>query len=242
MPDPRFFLDVALQAGVAVDLPAPIAHHASHVLRLRDGAPVVVFNGRGGEYHGRLTARGNAVELDAHDPVERESPVEISLVQAWIATDKLDWVVEKAVELGVTRILLWPGRRSVVQLDARRRTRRVERLRETVVAACCQCGRNRIPAVEAFDDLATALRTAAAGGTAGLVLQPDAQLPLAAAAVHGSAFALAVGPEGGFDDAELSLAASQGYRFARLGSRVLRTETAGLAAAAALQAVAGDFR
>lgn len=242
MPDPRFFVDAALQAGVSVDLPARVAHHASHVLRLREGAPVVVFNGRGGEYRGRLTARGDAVALDAHDPVERESPIGITLVQAWIATDKLDWLVEKGVELGVTRVLLWPARRSVVQLDAPRRARRVERLRETVVAACCQCGRNRIPAVEAFDDLATALRAAVAEGAAGLVLRPDAELALTAAASNATAFALATGPEGGFDDAELSLAARHGYRFARLGGRVLRTETAGLAAAAALQAVAGDFR
>jgi 16S rRNA (uracil1498-N3)-methyltransferase len=240
--DPRFYVDAPLHADTLVALPSGHAHHASHVLRLRDGAAVVLFNGRGGEYHGSLTQRGTQVALRAHDPIERESPIRITLVQAWIATDKLAWVVEKCAELGVARFVLCPARRSVVQLDATRRARRLERLRDTVVAACCQCGRNRLPEVEAVDDLATALATAAAGA-AGFVLHPDAPHSLAAAApAAGPAFAVAIGPEGGFDDAELALADRCGYRAVRLGGRVLRTETAGVAAAAALQAIAGDFR
>jgi 16S rRNA (uracil1498-N3)-methyltransferase len=238
---PRFYVDAALQAGGMVDLPAAVSHHAG-VLRLRDGAPVVVFNGRGGEYRARLAARATRCELLEHDPIERESPVAVALVQAWIAADKLDWVVEKAVELGVERVALWPAQRSVVQLDAARLAKRVARLREIVVAACSQCGRNRLPALDAFGDLAAAVQGASAGSTA-VVLHPDASQSLVQIARTGaSRFAVAVGPEGGFNESELAMAERSGACRVHLGPRVLRTESAGLAAVSTLQAVAGDFR
>lgn len=243
MSDPRFYVDAPLHANSLIELPSRVAHHAAHVLRLRDGAPVVLFNGHGGEYRGILMQRGSRVELQSYAPTERESPIRITLVQAWIATDKLDWVVEKCVELGVARFVLSPARRSVVQLDPVRRARRLERLRDTIVAACCQCGRNRVPQVEAVDDLAAAFATAVAAGGTGFVLQPEAPHSLAAVApLHGPTFVVAVGPEGGFDEAELALADRCGFRAARLGTRVLRTETAGVAAAVTLQATAGDLR
>jgi 16S rRNA (uracil1498-N3)-methyltransferase len=241
MADPRFFIETDLAAGTVVDLPANVAHHAAHVLRLRDGDPVVLFNGQGGESAGRLAARGRQVELTGHAAVERESPVAVTLVQALIATDKLEWVVEKATELGVARIVLAATRRSVVRLDAARLPRRVGRLREIAIAACCQCGRNRVPPIVAFGDLASALADAGAGAT-GLALQPDAPRSLVdvAAATPGP-IAVAVGPEGGFDVDEFDLARRAGFQLARLGPRVLRTETAGLAALAALQGTVGDF-
>jgi 16S rRNA (uracil1498-N3)-methyltransferase len=239
--EPRFFIETDLAAGVTVDLPANVAHHAAHVLRLCDGDPVVLFNGRGGESTGRLAARGRQVELTGHAAVERESPVAVTLVQAWIATDKLEWTVEKATELGVARIVLATTRRSVVRLDAARLSRRVERLREIAIAACCQCGRNRVPPIVAFGDLAAALADAGAGAT-GVALQPDASRSLVdiAAATPGP-LAIAVGPEGGFDADEFALLRRAGFELARLGPRVLRTETAGLAALAALQGTVGDF-
>jgi 16S rRNA (uracil1498-N3)-methyltransferase len=240
--EPRFFIEAALAAGRVVELPASVAHHAAHVLRLRDGDAVVLFNGQGGEFPGRLANRGQQVELTRHDPVEREPPVAVTLVQAWIATDKLEWVVEKAVELGVARIVLTATRRSVVRLDAARLARRVDRLREIAVAACCQCGRNRVPAIAAFGDLGSALSEAGAGAT-GLVLQPDAAHSLVEIAkATAGPVAIAVGPEGGFDADEFALVRRAGYQLARLGPRVLRTETAGLAAIAALQSTVGDFR
>ncbi len=241
MADPRFFIETDLAAGTVVELTANVAHHAAHVLRLRDGDAVVLFNGQGGEFPGRLATRGQRVELTRHDPVERESPVAVTLVQAWIATDKLEWVVEKAVELGVARIVLAGTRRSVVRMDAARLPRRIDRLREIAIAACCQCGRNRVPAIAAFGDLGAALDAAGAGAT-GLVLQPDA--PRSLIEIAGAApgpLALAVGPEGGFDADEFALVRRAGFQLARLGPRVLRTETAGLAALAALQSTVGDF-
>jgi 16S rRNA (uracil1498-N3)-methyltransferase len=241
MAEPRFFIETDLAAGACVDLPTEVAHHAAHVLRLREGDAVVLFNGRGGEFHGRLAARGKQAELTIHDPMERESPVAVTLVQAWIATDKLEWVVEKATELGVARIALTATRRSVVRLDPARLARRIDRLRDIVIAACCQCGRNRVPSVEAFGELGAALAEAGAGAT-GLVLQPEAPRSLVeiAAATPGP-IAIAVGPEGGFDADEFALVQRAGFQLVRLGPRVLRTETAGLAALAALQGTVGDF-
>jgi len=239
--EPRFFIETDLAAGTVVTLPADVAHHAAHVLRLREGDAVVLFNGQGGEFPGRLATRGQQVELTRHDPVERESSVAVTLVQAWIATDKLEWVVEKAVELGVARIVLTATRRSVVRLDVTRLPRRIDRLRDIAIAACCQCGRNRVPAIAASGDLASALAEAGAAAT-GLVLQPDA--PRSLVEIAGDArgpIAIAVGPEGGFDADEFAVVRRAGYQLARLGPRVLRTETAGLAALAALQGTVGDF-
>ncbi|MGZ9030686.1 MAG: RsmE family RNA methyltransferase, partial [Burkholderiaceae bacterium] len=134
-----------------------------------------------------------------------------------------------------------PARRSVVQLRGARLAKRMERLRDIVVAACCQCGRNRLPGIEAFSDLREGL-TRAVADAAGIVLQPDAEASLRDLAHSESAtFAIAVGPEGGFETTELALAVRAGYRPVRLGPRVLRTETAGLAALSTLQAVVGDF-
>jgi 16S rRNA (uracil1498-N3)-methyltransferase len=240
--DPRFFLDAELTVGASIDLPGSVAHHAAHVLRLRDADPIVLFNGRGGEYHAQLAARGSRAELTAHSAVERESAIAVTLLQAWIATDKMEWVVEKAVELGAAGIVLVPARRSVVQLDGARLAKRMDRLRDIVIAACCQCGRNRVPTIVACGDLREGLQQAAAD-SAGIVLQPDAEVSLGDLARSAPAsFAIAVGPEGGFDASELALAARHGYRSVRLGPRVLRTETAGLAAVSTLQAAVGDFR
>lgn len=238
----RFFVDGALDAGLRIELPDAIAHHALRVLRLRDGADIVLFNGSGGEFIARLIVDRASVraEILSHDPVERESPLAITLVQAWIGSDKLDWVVEKSVELGVNAIVVSPARRSVVRLQAERLPRRIEHLREVAKAACCQCGRNRLVEVTAAADLNTALRAAVADGRRGVLLDPASAVELADAADSAS-YALAVGPEGGFDAEEAAAAARLGFQGLRLGPRVLRTETAALAAIATLQAAAGDF-
>lgn len=240
----RFFIDAPLASDIQIELPPRVAHHALRVLRLRDGEPITLFNGHGGEFAGRLTIDGPRalVAIQAFDAVERESPLAVTLVQSWIATDKLDWVVEKSVELGVHSIVLTPAQRSVVRLADDRLVKRIERLRELIVAACAQCGRNHIPRVEATSTFTDALQAGLREGAVGLLLEPNGDVPLSEAGLSNRRFALAVGPEGGFDDDELALARQLGYRAHRLGPRVLRTETAGLAALAALQAVAGDFR
>jgi 16S rRNA (uracil1498-N3)-methyltransferase len=238
---PRFFVDAPLAAGGSIRLPADVAHHAMRVLRLDDGAPIVLFDGRGGEYAARLRAAGATVlaQVDAFDPTERESPLHLTLVQALVATDKLDWIVEKAVELGVDRILVAPVQRCVVRLDAARAARRVRHWADVARAACCQCGRNRIPSVEFFGSFGSVLAALPAEGPR-LMLLPTAGQDLCSAMAGGRAV-LMVGPEGGFAENEIAQAAQAGFVTVRLGPRILRTETAGLAALAALQAMSGDL-
>ena len=238
---PRFFVDVPLAGGETVALPADVAHHALRVLRLRHGAPIVLFNGRGGECAASLSVEGSTAlaRLGAFAAIERESPLRLTLVQALVATEKLDWIVEKAVELGVARILVVPMQRSVVRLDAARAARRMRHLNDVAVAACCQCGRNRVPSVEFVHGLDAALAAVPADAPR-LLLLPGAARDLCAAAAVDRA-ALMVGPEGGFAEDEIAQAGRAGFVTVSLGPRVLRTETAGLAAIAALQAACGDF-
>jgi 16S rRNA (uracil1498-N3)-methyltransferase len=238
----RFFVDEPLEVNTKVALPERIAHHAVRVLRLRDADSIVLFNGTGGEFGARLSVSGSHAHalVDTFSAVEREATLPMTLVQSWVAADKLDWIIEKAVELGVHSILLAPAQRSVVRIAGDRLNKRVDRLRELIVAACAQCGRNRIPSIEASPTLAVSLQTALSGDMRGILLHPEAELPLVRAPLS-DGVAVAVGPEGGFDDEELALACRLRYGLYCIGPRVLRTETAGLAALAALQAIAGDF-
>jgi 16S rRNA (uracil1498-N3)-methyltransferase len=232
---PRFHVDGKLAVGTRVELPAAVAHHALRVLRLRAGDALTLFDGRGGEYAAQLDEGGQAL-IEGFDAVERESPLALTLIQALIANDKLDWVIEKAVELGAARILIAPTERSVIRLAGDRLARRQAHWREIVVAACCQCGRNRLPEIAFASSWRDVLASADAGQR--FVLAPDADDALASAA--GAATAIAIGPEGGLTATELKLAVQHGFRAVHWGPRVLRTETAGLAALAALQTLHGD--
>jgi len=241
---PRFYVDADLCIERTIALPAEIAHHAVRVLRLRDGDGVTLFSGRGGEFEGRLRLDGPhaSARLGGFHDVERESPLPVTLIQSWVATEKLELIVEKAVELGVASILLVPAARSVVHLDGARRERRLQRLKEIVVSACCQCGRNRLPGVEAAASLQEGFASALGQGVTGILLDPNDGVSLASIASGAQPVALAVGPEGGFTETERALAERMGFRAMRLGPRILRTETAGLAGLAALQALHGDLR
>jgi len=244
MPLARFYVDADLVPDEETPLPPEVAHHAVRVLRLREGAAITVFNGRGGEFSGHLRIEGaRAWAMPEHfDPIERESPLAVTLVQAWVATDKLEWIVEKAVELGVAALILVPTVRSVVQLDEPRRARRLWRLQELIIAACCQSGRNRIPGIRAAITLQQGLELALADGSRGVLLDPHSGESAADPLAGVDRIALAVGPEGGLDERERALATSLDFRPMRLGPRILRTETAGLAGLTALQVLAGDLR
>jgi 16S rRNA (uracil1498-N3)-methyltransferase len=238
---PRFFVDAALSVGESLALPADVAHHALRVLRLREGEAIVLFNGRGGEYRSTLRTEGPTAvaQIDAFDAVEREAPLALTLIQALVAADKLDWIVEKAVELGAARIIVAPMQRSVVRLDAARRERRLQHWSAVVRAACSQCGRNRLPPVDLCATFDEALARSAANGPR-FVLLPGAGngLPLG---IGESQAVLLVGPEGGLSDPELRDAERAGFIPVHLGPRILKTETAGLAAMAVLQAAGGDL-
>lgn len=241
----RFYIDAPLAPNSQVELPVDVAHHAVRVLRLQDDEPIVLFNGTGGEWRARLSIEGKraVAAIEAFDAVERESVLPITLLQSWIATEKLDWVIEKSVELGVHSIVLAPAQRSVVRITGDRLAKRLQRLRDLIIAACAQCGRNRVPSIAASATLHDALRAGLDEGAMGVLLEPSAlnESRWSKDELVDRRITLAVGPEGGFDREELSVATGAGYRAYRLGPRVLRTETAGLAALAALQAIAGDF-
>jgi 16S rRNA (uracil1498-N3)-methyltransferase len=239
----RFYTDAALHAGGTASLPEDAAHHAVHVLRLRAGEEVTLFNGRGGEYAARIASIERLrVTLDvlAHRALERESPLALTLVQGVSASEKMDFTVQKATELGAAVLQPVIAARSVGRLAGERAAQKRAHWQRVAIAACEQCGRNRVPQVLPPLPLAEYCRTAGAAG--GLLLSPEAQLGLreAAARLKG-AVALAAGPESGFSAAEEAMLQGAGFVPVRLGPRVLRTETAALAALAALNALAGDF-
>ncbi|HRP98592.1 MAG TPA: 16S rRNA (uracil(1498)-N(3))-methyltransferase [Rhodocyclaceae bacterium] len=238
----RFFCPDRLPPAGTIELPDALAHHAVRVLRLADGDPLVLFDGHGGEYAARLVAHGRqwGAELLGHKPVERESPLELVLVQALASGDKMDWIVQKAVELGVAAVVPVRAERSVLRLSDERAARRRSHWQQVAVAACEQSGRNRVPQIAAIADLRSYLAESRAVGDR-LVLAPDAAHRLSALARPAGPVHLLIGPEGGWTPDELAACQAAGVTRVGIGPRVLRTETAGLAAVSALQARWGDF-
>lgn len=242
----RFHFQGKLGNGSEVRLHPDAAHHAVRVLRLAVGEPVVVFDGLGGEFEARITRidRGDvSVKTGAHLDVERESPLHIRLVQGLSSGDRMDITLQKAVELGVAAIQPVATERSVVKLKDERAQRRVEHWQNLVIAACEQCGRNRVPEVSplmGLPDWLAQLDMPAPDNEARLLLSPAAIVPLKALS-PAPRMTLLVGPEGGLSPAETQLAQSRGFKPVRLGPRILRTETAALAALSAIQAFWGDF-
>ena len=237
----RFHFPAALPAAGEIALPDALAHHAVRVLRLRDGERIVLFDGEGGEAEATLQVRGKTVAatLAARRAVDRESPLQIVLVQALAASDKMDWVVQKAVELGVTAIQPVQAERSVLRLSGERADKRLAHWQQVAVSACEQSGRNRIPQVHPLQPLVPWL--AAVRGERGYVLAPGGGTGFGGEARPEGAVHVLIGPEGGWTEAELAACDAAGFRRVTLGPRVFRTETAGLAALAVLQAQWGDF-
>lgn len=240
MSRPRFFIDAEFLLGETVTLPARVAHHAQHVLRLVEGDAITLINGRGGEFGARIvTLAPAAAMIESFDPIDRESPLAVTLIQALVAAEKLEWIVEKTTEVGVARIVVAPTARSTVKLVGERLNTRIARWNEIAIAACCQCGRNRPPPVLFLPTLPSALALAA-DSAAKFIFAPGAPMGLRVQAAT-SSIAIAIGPEGDWTDAELAQAERLGYVRALFGPRVLRTETAGVAVISALQAAAGDL-
>jgi len=238
----RFYTEDALRAGGVSLLPQDSAHHAVHVLRLRAGDEVTLFDGRGGEYAGRIAAMERlrvSVDVLAHRPVERESPLAVTLVQGVSSSDKMDFTVQKATELGIAVLQPVIAARSLGRLAGERAEVKRAHWQRVAVSACEQCGRNRVPEVRPVLPIAEFCRRSAPAGTR-LLLSPLAALGLRTVRLD-AAVALAAGPEAGFTTGEEALLAEAGFTPVRLGPRVLRTETAALAALAALNALAGDF-
>lgn len=240
----RVHVAAPLASGAEVLLEGSAADHVGRVLRLRAGAAIVVFDGRGGEYAAEIVSIGRPgvrIAIGPHQPVERESALEITLVQGISRGERMDLIVQKATELGACRIVPFEAERSVVRLDDSTRPRRLAHWNAVAVGACEQCGRNRLPRVEEPCGLDAALARVA-GVARRVLLDPLAEVGFAKLLPAGIAsVAVLIGPEGGLAPAERAAAFTAGFVGCRLGPRVLRTETAAIAALAALQAIAGDL-
>ncbi|WP_206999277.1 16S rRNA (uracil(1498)-N(3))-methyltransferase [Trinickia mobilis] len=245
---PRFFIDLNYAPGDVVTLSDEVARHVQ-VLRLQVGDALVVFNGRGGQNAARLADIGKRhalVEIGEFAEVEAEPPYRITLAQGIAGGDKMDWLIEKAVELGASGFVPLAAARSVVRLTGDRAQRRHAHWQGIVRASCEQCGRNRLPEVAAPIELEAwlaSLPERPENGDLRLMLSPRASVPFAALpdnAPPGNV-TLLIGPEGGLTPSEEDAAAAQGFLPLGLGPRVLRTETAGIAVLAALAARWGGW-
>lgn len=245
----RCFVDAPLSTGATLMLPAAASAHVARVLRLRAGATLVLFDGRGGEFEATIHAVERdrvSVQVGAHAAIERESPLNLTLLQCLARGERMDYIVQKATELGVAQIVPVHSEHGVVRLEHAAAERRRAHWLSVAIGACEQSGRNRVPAILPVQTLGEACAAPPVAARR-LLLDPAAARSLVAVlaqpgtALTGAAFALLVGPEGGLSAAESSLAQRAGWSACRLGPRVLRTETAPLAALAALQALAGDF-
>ena len=238
----RAYVDGPLEPGQRLALPEDAAAHLVRVLRLQPGDACVLFNGDGQDYPARIATIGKrsveAEVLSVH-AVDNESPLRITLLQGIARGEKMDWILQKATELGVAAVRPVHSERSEVKLEGDRAGKRVAHWRSVLVSACEQCGRARVPMLvaplplrDAVADLPPVPRflldPAATQAIAGLPAMQDC--------------VLAVGPEGGWSARDRDALREAGFNGLRLGPRVLRTETAGIAAIAALQSLAGDLR
>ena len=241
---PRFYCPPPLPDQGSFNLPADAAHHASRVLRLREGDHVQMFDGQGRECHGVISALsgkqvvvGDLIQVDAN----RESPLPVRLAQALCSSEKMDWVIQKATELGVTEIQPLATERSVARLSAERAAKRTEHWQQVAISACEQCGRNVLPVIHPPLDIMVWLQQMRASASSKFILLPQGATSLQAQARPQGMAVLLIGAEGGFSQAESDSALLCGFTPIRLGARVLRTETAAVAGLAALQTLWGDF-
>jgi len=235
---PRFYCPLPLSAGLVIDLPETVAHHL-HVVRQQAGAQLTLFNGEGGQYIATLLDVGKrraSARVDAFEAVEVELGYAITLAQALPEASKMDWIIEKAVELGVAAITPLAAQRCVTRLSGERAEKRQAHWQGIIVAASEQSGRNRLANLSALEDFGKWLAQPAAAPR--ILLSPRGTETLAAWAGARAAqdVTLMVGPEGGFSPGEEDAALAAGAIALTMGPRVLRTETAALAAAATLQA------
>jgi len=243
MTNPRLYVPQPFSAGDRITVEGQPAHHVTHVLRLRSGAALRVFSGAGSEHHAILTDVGRAritLEIGTAIAVDRESSLHITLAQGIARHDRMDLILQKAVELGVRTVQpLWL-QRSQSHLKGERLEKRLQHWQGVLVSACEQCGRNTLPGLLRPAGLPEWIAALPPSGLK-LLLQPDSSDTLITLARPAGDIILLVGPEGGLNAAERSLACSTGFTGIRLGPRILRTETAALAAIAGLQVLWGDF-
>jgi 16S rRNA (uracil1498-N3)-methyltransferase len=239
----RVYVGTPVTPGKPLVVEGTAANHITRVLRLRSGEALTVFDGSGGEFGARIEEfRKESVILsvEEHRKVERESPLSLTLAQGISRGERMDWIIQKATELGVSRIVPVSTKRSVVRLDERQAERKLQHWRAIAVAACEQCGRNRIPELTAPVDFFDVLAPETSGNTR-LLLSPAGDLRIDDIKDIGKGITVLIGPEGGLEDVEHEEAIRKGFKPVRLGPRVLRTETAAIAALTIIQRYFGDL-
>ena len=239
---PRIYTGQELQGNTSLQLESGPSQHVARALRMRAGDTLVLFNGKGGEYLADITAverKSVVVTTGAYRERNLESGLHIHLGIAVSRGDRMDWVVQKATELGVCALTPLFTERTEVKLAGDRADKKNHHWRQVAISACEQCGRNRLPAIHPLQELRNWLTTTNAQRKFVLHHRADSDGDVSESP---TSIALLVGPEGGLSDAEIDAAEQAGYRSLRLGPRVLRTETAPLAAIAILQGHWGDMR
>lgn len=244
MSSPRFYCPPPLPLSTNYELPAAAAHHASRVLRLRVGDAVQIFDGNGNaldatinEIKGKRVVLGNLQTCMA----QPAGTLRIVLAQAMCSSDKMDWIVQKATELGVSEIVPVQTQRSVAKLTGTRAEKRTDHWRSVAIAACEQCGRNDLPIIHGPQELEMWLGAMRTSPSSKFILLPAGATRLSAHPLTQKNILLAIGPEGGFTSDEANTALQMGFTPTLLGARILRTETAAIAGIAALQTLWGDF-
>ena len=249
---PRIYHPENLASNTTVSLTSQASKHLTSVLRLKIGDTVILFNGQGGQYTGRLSAinKGRGVlqalvEIQDYENVEFESPLNIHLGQAILRADKMDYVIQKAVELGVSQITLLMTERTEVKLSAERLQSKILHWQQIIISACEQCGRNHIPKLHTamnFNEwIKESKNQLVPEPELKLLLTPQAENKLSDLQKSCKNILILVGAEGGFSDQEIRMVRQADFLDLRLGPRILRTETAALAMIAAIQALWGDY-
>lgn len=245
----RFYHPMKITVGQIVALSTENKHHAARVLRLRKGDAITLFNGDGGEFSAHIetiSKSSTTVLIDAYHDIDCESPLHIELAQAICVNEKMDWIIQKTVELGVTCIQPVTTDRSIVHLSDERSSKRLQHWQRIIISACEQCGRNHVPQILPLITLLEWLSQKKITQS-----EHDVRFMLSTTATEGlrdipkpsvdANLALVIGPEGGFTQEEEVAILHTGFIPLRLGKRVLRTESAALAAIAAIQARWGDY-
>jgi 16S rRNA (uracil1498-N3)-methyltransferase len=242
MREPRLYLDQELHCDLTISLPAEQTHHVCRVLRMRSGQRLWLFNGLGGSYLSEIVAiekRLLEVKLLEFNERDRESALQITLLQGISRSQHMDYTLQKAVELGVKKIVPLITEFGNVQLDQKKTEKKLLHWQKIIINACEQCGRNILPLITIPAPIAQALKEE--DNASKFLLHPGADQHLSKQVSTNNALSLLSGPEGGFSPAEVKHAMDSGFITIELGPRVLRTETAAVAAISACQVLWGDM-
>jgi 16S rRNA (uracil1498-N3)-methyltransferase len=233
-----------MQSGTRIAVEGTAANHITRVLRLRAGQPLTLFNGNGAEYAAtilELHRDAVVVEVGQEQAMNRESPLPLTLAQGISRGERMDWILQKATELGGSRIVPVFTERSVVRLDAKQAERKLQHWRAIAIAACEQCGRNTVPEIAPPTDVFEYLGHGVAPHTTRLLLSPTSDVSMDEVGMSTAGVTVLIGPEGGLTETEQEVALRSGFTSVRMGPRVLRTETAAIAALTILQHRFGDL-